>query len=269
MKVRFFRTRVQSEFPSRVAWCILFTFRRRTLLSFVVRNRLEQEQITFERRTDDQTTQLVIASSMPNKNQSFKSTSSLQATPLGYPGSTPWMFARSCSDEDGMWAVMAWLQILAKKTEEAGKLVSVEACRGMDGWIGEAEAKVACFLYAQRLLQNKWDKRRSERVAKGMCEYFWVVLSNIPCLWTLKAGLRWSLRRMLPMRTGRSMAGTTTLVTTMKALTRPRQRSENRLCKTRALWLLLGHQEETIQASERLSLVFWTSSGIISTCIDL
>lgn len=25
-----------------------------------------------------------------------------------------------------MWAVMAWLQILAKKTEEAGKLVSVE-----------------------------------------------------------------------------------------------------------------------------------------------
>ena len=25
-----------------------------------------------------------------------------------------------------MWAVMAWLQILAKKTQEAGKLVSVE-----------------------------------------------------------------------------------------------------------------------------------------------
>lgn len=30
------------------------------------------------------------------------------------------------SPKDGMWAVMAWLQILAKKTEAAGKLVSVE-----------------------------------------------------------------------------------------------------------------------------------------------
>ena len=30
------------------------------------------------------------------------------------------------STKDGMWAVMAWLQILAKKTEAAGKLVSVE-----------------------------------------------------------------------------------------------------------------------------------------------
>ena len=30
------------------------------------------------------------------------------------------------SKKDGMWAVMAWLQILAKKTEAAGKLVSVE-----------------------------------------------------------------------------------------------------------------------------------------------
>merc|ERR1719272_2622862 len=29
-------------------------------------------------------------------------------------------------EKDGMWAVLAWLQILAKKTEEAGKLVSVE-----------------------------------------------------------------------------------------------------------------------------------------------
>ncbi|CAL1154115.1 unnamed protein product [Cladocopium goreaui] len=29
-------------------------------------------------------------------------------------------------EKDGMWAVMAWLQILAKKTEAAGKLVSVE-----------------------------------------------------------------------------------------------------------------------------------------------
>jgi len=29
-------------------------------------------------------------------------------------------------EKDGMWAVLAWLQILAKKTEAAGKLVSVE-----------------------------------------------------------------------------------------------------------------------------------------------
>merc|ERR1711966_236413 len=29
-------------------------------------------------------------------------------------------------EKDGMWAVLAWLQILAKKTEKAGKLVSVE-----------------------------------------------------------------------------------------------------------------------------------------------
>ena len=29
-------------------------------------------------------------------------------------------------EKDGMWAVLAWLQILAKKTEEAGKLVTVE-----------------------------------------------------------------------------------------------------------------------------------------------
>ena len=29
-------------------------------------------------------------------------------------------------EKDGMWAVLAWLQILAKKTEEAGKLITVE-----------------------------------------------------------------------------------------------------------------------------------------------
>jgi len=29
-------------------------------------------------------------------------------------------------EKDGMWAVLAWLQILAKKTEAAGKLVSIE-----------------------------------------------------------------------------------------------------------------------------------------------
>merc|ERR1712194_341824 len=29
-------------------------------------------------------------------------------------------------EKDGMWAVLAWLQILAAKTEESGKLVSVE-----------------------------------------------------------------------------------------------------------------------------------------------
>jgi len=31
-------------------------------------------------------------------------------------------------EKDGMWAVLAWLQILAAKTEEAGKLVTVEDC---------------------------------------------------------------------------------------------------------------------------------------------
>merc|ERR1712178_112517 len=29
-------------------------------------------------------------------------------------------------EKDGMWAVLAWLQILAAKTEAAGKLVTVE-----------------------------------------------------------------------------------------------------------------------------------------------
>merc|ERR1719356_1638029 len=29
-------------------------------------------------------------------------------------------------EKDGMWAVLAWLQILAVKTEKAGRLVSVE-----------------------------------------------------------------------------------------------------------------------------------------------
>lgn len=48
----------------------------------------------------------------------------LPADPLEnmcFPVRCMWKFL-----EDGMWAVMAWLQILAKKTEEAGKLVSVE-----------------------------------------------------------------------------------------------------------------------------------------------
>merc|ERR1712113_810189 len=31
-------------------------------------------------------------------------------------------------EKDGMWAVLAWMQILAAKTEEAGKLVTVEDC---------------------------------------------------------------------------------------------------------------------------------------------
>merc|ERR1712028_130318 len=33
-------------------------------------------------------------------------------------------------EKDGMWAVLAWLQILAKKTEEQGKLVSIEDVAG-------------------------------------------------------------------------------------------------------------------------------------------
>merc|ERR1712110_983586 len=36
-------------------------------------------------------------------------------------------------EKDGMWAVLAWLQILAKKTEAAGKLVSVEDV-AMEHW---------------------------------------------------------------------------------------------------------------------------------------
>merc|ERR1719510_394527 len=31
-------------------------------------------------------------------------------------------------EKDGMWAVLAWMQILAAKTEQAGKLVTVEDC---------------------------------------------------------------------------------------------------------------------------------------------
>jgi phosphoglucomutase len=41
--------------------------------------------------------------------------------------------AEHVREKDGMWAVLAWLQILAKKTEIAGKLVSVEDV-AMEHW---------------------------------------------------------------------------------------------------------------------------------------
>lgn len=110
----------------------------------MVKNPLGPAQIMSEKRTachlcDDNVCadmrgiiiiHSIVFASRPSKEHLLTSgrtmlvPANLPADPLEnmcFPVRCMWKFL-----EDGMWAVMAWLQILAKKTEEAGKLVSVE-----------------------------------------------------------------------------------------------------------------------------------------------
>jgi len=66
-------------------------------------------------------------------------------------------------EKDGMWAVLAWLQILACKTEEAGKLVSVEDVAG-DHW------KEYGRNYYTRYDYEGVDKAKAEEMMKMMGE---------------------------------------------------------------------------------------------------
>merc|ERR1719182_643851 len=64
-------------------------------------------------------------------------------------------------EKDGMWAVLAWLNILAKKTEAAGKLVSIEDVAG-EHW------KVYGRNYYTRYDYEGVDKPKAEEMMKMM-----------------------------------------------------------------------------------------------------
>lgn len=66
-------------------------------------------------------------------------------------------------EKDGMWAVLAWLQILAKKTEEAGKLVSVQD-------VAEAHWKEYGRNYYTRYDYEGVDKPKAEEMMKAMAD---------------------------------------------------------------------------------------------------
>merc|ERR1712023_272417 len=66
-------------------------------------------------------------------------------------------------EKDGMWAVLAWLQILAKKTEEAGKLVSVQD-------VAEAHWKEYGRNYYTRYDYEGVDKAKAEEMMKAMAD---------------------------------------------------------------------------------------------------
>jgi len=66
-------------------------------------------------------------------------------------------------EKDGIWAVLAWLQILAKKTEEAGKLVSVQD-------VAEAHWKEYGRNYYARYDYEGVDKGKAEEMMKLMSE---------------------------------------------------------------------------------------------------
>jgi len=66
-------------------------------------------------------------------------------------------------EKDGMWAVLAWLQILAKKTEEAGKLVSVED-------VANAHWKEYGRNYYTRYDYEGVDKAEAEKMMAKMAE---------------------------------------------------------------------------------------------------
>merc|ERR1740123_1420868 len=85
-------------------------------------------------------------------------------------------------EKDGMWAVLAWLQILACKSKEAGKVVTVEE-------VATAHWKEFGRNYYARYDYEGARARRPER---------------------------WSLWRIVRSRTGRSSAGTTTHATTTR-----------------------------------------------------
>eukprot|EP00928_Gymnodinium_smaydae_P026151 TRINITY_DN2061_c0_g1_i4.p1 TRINITY_DN2061_c0_g1~~TRINITY_DN2061_c0_g1_i4.p1 ORF type:complete len:611 (-),score=170.36 TRINITY_DN2061_c0_g1_i4:162-1994(-) len=66
-------------------------------------------------------------------------------------------------EKDGMWAVLAWLQILAKKTTEAGKLVSVED-------VANAHWKEYGRNYYTRYDYEGVDKAKAEEMMKEMAD---------------------------------------------------------------------------------------------------
>merc|ERR1712232_304389 len=66
-------------------------------------------------------------------------------------------------EKDGMWAVLAWLNILAAKTEEAGKLVTVQD-------VAEAHWKEFGRNYYARYDYEGVDKPKAEEMMKGMSE---------------------------------------------------------------------------------------------------
>merc|ERR1712070_58876 len=66
-------------------------------------------------------------------------------------------------EKDGMWAVLAWLQILACKTEEAGKLVSVQD-------VAEAHWKEFGRNYYCRYDFEGVDKGKAEEMMKAMAD---------------------------------------------------------------------------------------------------
>merc|ERR1719284_833598 len=66
-------------------------------------------------------------------------------------------------EKDGMWAVLAWLQILAKKTEEAGKLVTVQD-------VAEAHWKEYGRNYYTRYDYEGVDKAKAEEMMKAMAD---------------------------------------------------------------------------------------------------
>merc|ERR1712176_1552886 len=66
-------------------------------------------------------------------------------------------------EKDGMWAVLAWLQILAKKTEAAGKLVSVED-------VANEHWKIYGRNYYARYDYEGVDKAKAEEMMKMMAD---------------------------------------------------------------------------------------------------
>merc|ERR1719236_303724 len=66
-------------------------------------------------------------------------------------------------EKDGMWAVLAWLQILAKKTEEAGKLVTVQD-------VAEAHWKEYGRNYYTRYDYEGVDKPKAEEMMKMLTD---------------------------------------------------------------------------------------------------
>jgi phosphoglucomutase len=66
-------------------------------------------------------------------------------------------------EKDGMWAVLAWLNILAVKTEEAGKLVSVQD-------VAEAHWKEYGRNYYTRYDYEGVDKGKAEEMMKAMAD---------------------------------------------------------------------------------------------------
>merc|ERR1712060_427616 len=66
-------------------------------------------------------------------------------------------------EKDGMWAVLAWLQILAAKTEKEGKLVTVQD-------VAEAHWKEFGRNYYARYDYEGVDKPKAEAMMKGMAD---------------------------------------------------------------------------------------------------